>query len=106
MAGDVAGVMDHWLDAGATAGGWTRPTRCRGVLGGRGAAGAGPHSRAYLVGEVIHGNYPEFVAASGLDSVTQYELWKAIWSALNDRNLFELDTPWTGTTASWSRSRR
>jgi cyclomaltodextrinase len=42
------------------------------------------------VGEVIHGNYPEFVAASGLDSVTQYELWKAIWSALNDRNLFEL----------------
>ena len=26
----------------------------------------------------------------GLDSVTQYELWKAIWSALNDRNLFEL----------------
>jgi cyclomaltodextrinase / maltogenic alpha-amylase / neopullulanase len=27
---------------------------------------------------------------SGVDSVTQYELWKAIWSSLNDRNLFEL----------------
>src|SRR5262249_3301525 len=26
----------------------------------------------------------------GLDGVTQYELWKAIWSALNDRNFFEL----------------
>ena len=25
-----------------------------------------------------------------MDAVTQYELWKAIWSALNDRNLFEL----------------
>ncbi len=39
---------------------------------------------------MIHGDYPEFVAASGLDSVTQYELWKAIWSGLNDHNLFEL----------------
>ncbi len=39
---------------------------------------------------MIHGDYPAFVAASGLDSVTQYELWKAIWSALNDHNLFEL----------------
>ena len=27
---------------------------------------------------------------SGVDAVTQYELWKAIWSALNDRNFFEL----------------
>ncbi|MBN9328718.1 MAG: DUF3459 domain-containing protein, partial [Cellulomonas sp.] len=30
---------------------------------------------------------------SGLDSVTQYELWKAIWSSLVDRNLWEL--AWT-----------
>ncbi len=42
------------------------------------------------MGEVIHGDYAGFVAASGLDAVTQYELWKAIWSALNDRNLYEL----------------
>ena len=39
---------------------------------------------------MIHGDYPAFVAGSGLDSVTQYELWKAIWSGLNDHNLFEL----------------
>ena len=30
------------------------------------------------------------MAASGLDSVTQYELWKALWSSLNDGNFFEL----------------
>jgi cyclomaltodextrinase len=44
----------------------------------------------WLLGEVIHGDYAAVVAEAGLDSVTQYELWKAIWSALNDRNLFEL----------------
>ena len=48
------------------------------------------HPDAYVVGEVIHGDYAEIVAESGLDSVTQYELWKAIWSSLNDGNLFEL----------------
>jgi len=30
------------------------------------------------------------VRASGLGSVTQYELWKSIWSSLNDRNFHEL----------------
>jgi cyclomaltodextrinase len=30
------------------------------------------------------------VTEGGLDSVTQYELHKAIWSSLNDANLFEL----------------
>ena len=42
---------------------------------------------AWFVGEVIHGDYVGFVEESGLDSVTQYELWKSIWSALNERNL-------------------
>ncbi len=35
-------------------------------------------------------DYARYVEASGIDSVTQYELWKAIWSSLNDQNLFEL----------------
>ena len=45
---------------------------------------------AWFVGEVIHGDYVAYVENSGLDSVTQYELWKALWSSLVDRNLFEL----------------
>lgn len=49
------------------------------------------HPEAWFLGEVIHGDYPGFVAASGVDSVTQYELWKAIWSSLKDANMFELD---------------
>lgn len=88
----VAGAMIRWLDAGAS--GWR--------LDAAYAAGADAwapivarvrerHPDAWLLGEVLHGDYAAFVAASGLDTVTQYELWKAIWSSLADRNLFELD---------------
>ena len=45
---------------------------------------------AVFVGEVIHGDYAQIVESGGLDSVTQYELWKAIWSSLKDKNLWEL----------------
>jgi cyclomaltodextrinase len=48
------------------------------------------HPEAFLFGEVIHGDYGTFVAQGALDSVTQYELHKAIWSSLNDANFFEL----------------
>lgn len=91
VADYVARVMTHWLERGAS--GWRLD-----------AAYAVPHDfwakvlapvrsaypDAYIFGEVIHGNYNNFVRDSGVDAVTQYELWKAIWSALNDRNLFEL----------------
>jgi len=40
---------------------------------------------------VIHGDYSAFVSDSGVDAVTQYELWKAVWSSLNDGNFHELD---------------
>ena len=49
------------------------------------------HPDAWFMGEVIHGDYAGFVAASTVDTVTQYELWKAIWSSLADVNFYELD---------------
>lgn len=49
------------------------------------------HPDAWFVGELIHGDYAAVVAGATFDSVTQYELWKAIWSSLNDRNFYELD---------------
>jgi glycosidase len=46
--------------------------------------------QAYVFAEILHGDYAGFVRASGVDSVTQYELWKAIWSSIHDANFFEL----------------
>ncbi|STC69322.1 alpha-amylase family protein [Corynebacterium pilosum] len=45
---------------------------------------------AIFLGEVIHGDYAQIAEAGTLDSVTQYELWKAIWSSIKDVNFFEL----------------
>lgn len=45
---------------------------------------------AVFLGEVIHGDYAGMVVESGWDTLTQYELWKAIWSSLTDVNGWEL----------------
>ncbi|OZG62901.1 alpha-amylase [Bifidobacterium hapali] len=47
--------------------------------------------QAWFMGEVIHGDYPAIITDSGMDSLTQYELWKAIWSSIKSGNFYELD---------------
>lgn len=90
----VADVMRHWLDRGADA--WRLD-----------AAYAVPtafwsevlpqvrrtHPQVWFEAEVIHGDYAGFIEQSTADSLTQYELWKSIWSSINDCNLHEL--AWT-----------
>jgi cyclomaltodextrinase / maltogenic alpha-amylase / neopullulanase len=87
----VAAVMNHWLDRGAAAwrldAAYTVPTQFWAQVADRVRA---RHPDAYLMGEVIHGDYAAFVRDGHLDAVTQYELWKAVWSSLNDHNFHEL----------------
>ena len=88
----VADVMRHWLGRGAD--GWRLDAAyampdafwARVIRRVRDAFPC-----AWFVGEVIHGDYTAHVRAATYDSVTQYELWKAIWSSLNDNNFHELD---------------
>lgn len=91
VADYVGNVMDHWLRRGVD--GWRLdaayavPVPFWRAVTSRVRA---EHADAWLVGEVIHGDYARMVGEGGLDSVTQYELWKAVWSSLNDGNFFEL----------------
>lgn len=87
----VTEAMTHWLDRGID--GWRLDAAYavpasfwRPVL----ARVRERHPDAWFVGEMIHGEYTAYVEESTIDSVTQYELWKAIWSSLNDGNFFEL----------------
>ncbi len=87
----VVEVMEHWLDRGIA--GWRLdvayavPTRFWAEVTGRVRR---RFPDAVFLGEVIHGDYPHLIEAGGLDTVTQYELWKAVWSSIRDTNLWEL----------------
>lgn len=43
----------------------------------------------YCLGEVIHGDYSRWLNAGGLDAVTNYVLYKGLWSSHNDANYHE-----------------
>lgn len=87
----VVEVMLHWLRRGAD--GWRLDVAY--AVPSDFWARVLPRVRAefpeaLFLGEVIHGDYTEIARAGTLDAVTQYELWKGIWSSLVDRNLWEL----------------
>ena len=45
----------------------------------------------WLMGEIIHGDYNRWANPEMLDSVTNYECYKGIYSSHNDKNYFEID---------------
>lgn len=87
----VVDIMVHWLRRGVA--GWRLdvayavPTWFWKAAAERVRAEF-PH--ALFLGEVIHGDYVRFIEESTLDTLTQYELWKGIWSSLTDVNGWEL----------------
>lgn len=44
----------------------------------------------FLAGEMIHGNYRDIVCDGMLQSATNYECYKGIYSSLNSMNMFEI----------------
>src|SRR5262249_123981 len=69
-------VIDHWSDRGVDAwrldAAYAIPKR---FIAAVTDASRTRHPELGFVGEVIHGDYTGFVAKSGVDTVTQYELW-------------------------------
>jgi glycosidase len=44
----------------------------------------------WLMGEVIHGDYRQWVNPEMFDSITNYECYKGLWSSLAENNYFEI----------------
>jgi glycosidase len=44
----------------------------------------------WIMGEIIHGDYSRWINCGGLDSVTNYECYKGLYSSHNDHNYFEI----------------
>jgi len=44
----------------------------------------------WLMGEVVHGNYGRWINEGKIDSTTNYECYKGLYSSHNDKNYFEI----------------
>jgi cyclomaltodextrinase len=88
----VASVMEFWLERGIDAwrldAAYAVPTAFWASVLTRVRE---KYPDVYVLGEVLHGDYADIVRAGKLDSVTQYELWQAVWHSIADANFFELD---------------
>lgn len=88
----VVDVMTYWMDRGVDA--WRLDAAA--TVPSQFWAQVLPRVRrekpdAWFMGEAIQCDYRQLVEDSTMDTVTQYELWKAVWSSLKDENFYELD---------------
>ncbi len=44
----------------------------------------------WIMGETLHGDYRQLMDGGNLDSVTNYECYKGLYSSFNEKNLFEI----------------
>ncbi len=67
----------------------------------------------FLVGEMIHGDYNQLIQPDMLDSATNYECYKGMYSSFNSMNMFEINhslmrqfgtEPWCLYTGKWLMS--
>jgi glycosidase len=87
----VKSIMEYWLARGID--GWRLDAAYRipgPFLAKVIAEVKTTYPDALVMGEILHGDYGTLAEEAGLDSITQYELWKAIWSGIKDRNPHEL----------------
>jgi glycosidase len=91
VLGWAESVANHWLGRGGD--GWRFDVAYsipRPFLAELTARIKASYPDAFLFGEMIAGDFAGLVRDTSLDSVTAYELFKGIWSSLNDANMWEL----------------
>ena len=75
----------------STACAWTRPTAWIWISCGTCASFCrGLRPDFWLMGEVVHGDYRSWANPQMLDSVTNYECYKGLYSSLAEKNYFEI----------------
>lgn len=48
------------------------------------------NSNFWIMGEVVHGDYNHWIVNGQIDSTTNYECYKGMYSSINDKNYFEI----------------
>lgn len=87
----VVDIMEHWLARGIH--GWRLdvayavPAEFWATVTDRVRTN---YPQAVFLGEIIHGDYLNLINEGHLDTVTQYELWKGLWSSIKNTNFWEL----------------